>query len=324
MASGWTPFGLSESELSDGEAYHRALYHGGSTDNPTTWHSDSVKHLNNLVLPHIEDGAVIVDYGSGTGGSAIELLKVLDERGISVKLILIDPLVSWFYKAREILGERDNIHFELSIAEDENGGMIFRTMKEILGDEKADVIISASTLHLVPEKALPDLGAQFASSLTPNGIFVWNSGDIESNLCPDNSALLHDPYRMVREHLRDDTLRKSRMEEMGGDYSSRFERRVDRIFPIPYSIDVILDAFDSAGLECQLSSHVVEFSAEDAERFILVPRLAAIAAPLHEGDERDSAVKDAIRAVLSKMRVQGTASEVAYRSHWVYGFHKLA
>ena len=116
----------------------------------------------------------------------------------------------------------------------------------------------------------------------------------------------------------------TRMEEMNVDDASSFERRVDRIFPIPYFIDIILDAFDSAGMNSQLTSHVVEFTSEDAERFILVPRLAAIAAPLHEGDERDSAIKDAIRAVLTKMSSEGTANEVAYRSHWVYGFHKLA
>ena len=324
MASGWTPSNLSELELADGEAYHRALYHDGLVEHPTSWHGDSVAHLIDLAVPHIHDGALVVDYGTGTGGSAIELLKVLDARGISINLILIDPLVSWFYKAREILGERHNIHFELSITEDENGNMRFKTMQEMLGEQKVDVIISASTLHLVPEKALPDLGAQFASSLKPDGIFVWNSGDIESSLCPADAALLHDPYRMVRAHLRDDTLRMTRMEEMGGDEASSFERRVDRIFPIPYSIEIILDAFDSAGMNSQLSSHVVEFTSEDAERFILVPRLAAIAAPLHEGDERDSAVKDAIRAVLTKMRAEGTANEAAYRSHWVYGFHNLA
>ena len=72
-----------------------------------------------------------------------------------------------------------------------------------------------------------------------------------------------------------------------------------------------------------ISHHVVGFSNEDAERFIMVPRLAEIAAPLIEGDERDIAIRNAIAGVLTDMRAAGTASGSEYRSHWIYGFHTL-
>ena len=75
MASGWVPEGLSESEIADGEAYHRALYIDGDLGRPAGWHRDSVDRLIQLAIPHISEGSTIVDYGSGTGGSAIELLK---------------------------------------------------------------------------------------------------------------------------------------------------------------------------------------------------------------------------------------------------------
>ena len=103
MASGWTPQGLDESQIADGEAYHRALYLDGDISQPASWHRDSVNHLLNLAIPHINEGSLVVDYGAGTGGSAIELLKALDEQGITIELVLIDPLESWFGKAREIL-----------------------------------------------------------------------------------------------------------------------------------------------------------------------------------------------------------------------------
>ena len=64
---------------------------------------------------------MVVDYGTGTGGSAIELLKKLDESGVTIDLVLIDPLVSWFAKAREILGDREGVQFELSISKDVAG-----------------------------------------------------------------------------------------------------------------------------------------------------------------------------------------------------------
>ena len=79
------------------------------------WHRDSVGPLIDLALPHITHGSIIVDYGTGTGASAIELLKKLDGQEMSVKMILVDPLVSWFSKAWDLLGDGDDVHFELSI-----------------------------------------------------------------------------------------------------------------------------------------------------------------------------------------------------------------
>ena len=323
MATGWSPQGVSQAEIDDGEAYHQALYIGGDISQPAGWHRDSVKHLIDLALPHIQDGDLIVDYGSGTGGSAIELLKALDEMGKSVELILIDPLESWFGKAREILGHRDDVHFELSIKKDETGRTVFRELGEMLQGRKANVIMSSSTLHLVPVRALEDLGRQIAESLTPRGIFVWDSGDVDSDLRPSSAACLHDPYRAVREYLRDDEARQQLLAQMAKEDAERAERRVDRIFPVPFSIDVLMNAISSAGLMSSISHHVVGFSNEDAERFILVPRLAEIAAPLIEGDERDAAIRVAIANVLADMRAAGTASESEYRSHWIYGFHTL-
>jgi hypothetical protein len=87
---------------------------------------------------------------------------------------------------------------------------------------------------------------------------------------------------------------------------------------------VLTEAFAKAGLTSQISDHVVGFDNQDAERFILVPRLAEIAAPLIEGVERNVAIKDAISTVLSTMRAAGTASELEYRSHWVYGLHTIS
>ena len=321
MASGWEPDGLSESEIADGEAYHRALYHNGDLDRPAGWHIDSVSKLISLAVPHIEEGSIVVDYGSGTGGSAIELLKILDERGVRVELILIDPLQSWFGKAREILEHRDDVHLELSLERGEDGKTRFRQLDEILSGRKADVIISSSTLHLIPEKKIRSLTGEFHQSLSEGGVFVWDSGDIECDFRPGNSARLHDPYRAVREILRGDEGRVEILEKMGDGVAETEERRLDKIFPIPYSLDVIIEALIEAGFEGEVTDEVIDFSREDAERFILVPRLAEIAAPLLEGNTRESAIKEALNIAFSEMEDGGLADEEYYRSHWVYGCH---
>jgi len=323
VATGWEPEKLSDADVVDGEAYHRALYHNGNTNEPVNWHKNSVGKLIETAMPHIVDGSLVVDYGSGTGGSAIELLKSLDERGMKIELVLIDPLVSWFSKARELLGGRDDVHFELSIENDSSGRTSFRRLEDILGGRKADVIISSSTLHLIPAKTIGNLVGQFAGSLTEGGTFIWDSGDLESDFRPDNSALLHDPYRAVRELLRDDERRSARLSEMTEDEIDGHERRLDRIFPPPFSIEVVLEALEGAGFSSDISEEVVDFSNEDAERFVLVPRLAEIAAPLQQGEERDNAIKRALNTALKSIADEGKGSDEAYRSHWVYGCHKL-
>ena len=76
-----------------------------------------------------------------------------------------------------------------------------------------------------------------------------------------------------------------------------------------------------AGFSTELSDRVVEFSSVDAERFVLVPRLAEIAAPLLAGKERDNAIREALRISLARIAKQGKGNDDFYRSHWIYGLH---
>ena len=324
MASGWLPKRISEEEIADGEAYHRALYHSGDINQPARWHQESVEPLINEALGNISEGSLVVDYGTGTGGSAIELLKKLDERGITIDLVLVDPLISWFAKAREILGSRERVHFELSIKSEEYGQISFRRLEEILGGRKADVIISSSTLHLVPAKAMDDLAIQFANSLAGDGVLIWDSGDLESDFRPESAALLHDPYRSVRELLRDNNQRIERLSSLSNEEANKSEKRLDRIFPLPFPVEVIIDSMKEAGFTTQISEKVVEFENGDAERFVLVPRLAEIAAPLMKGEERDNEIRKALKIALARIVDDGKGTASSYRSHWIYGTHRLS
>ena len=324
VASGWSPSKISEEEIADGDAYHRALYHSGDINQPTNWHKESIEPLIEEAMENISEGSLVVDYGTGTGGSAIELLKKLDEIGVTIDLVLIDPLVSWFAKAREILGDREGVQFELSISEDEAGQIIFRRLEEMLRGRKADVIISSSTLHLVPAKAMNDLADQFANSLSDDGVLIWDSGDLESDFRPTNSSLLHDPYRAVREILRDNSQRVEILSRLSNEESNKSEKRLDRIFPLPFPVEIIIDSMRDAGFTTQISEKVVEFENYDAERFVLVPRLAEIAAPLIKGKQRDDEIKKALKVALSRIADNGRGTDSSYRSHWIYGTHRLS
>jgi hypothetical protein len=89
------------------------------------------------------------------------------------------------------------------------------------------------------------------------------------------------------------------------------------------SIDVVLGALSEAGFSSDIQDKVVAFSREDAENFVLVPRLAEIASPLHLGEERDDAIRGALDSALRSIADEGRGDEEEYRSHWVFGRHWL-
>ena len=88
-------------------------------------------------------------------------------------------------------------------------------------------------------------------------------------------------------------------------------------------MDVILDALSEVGFSSEIHDEVVGFSNNDAERFALVPRLSEIAAPLLPGEERDEAIRAALKIALAEIAELGRGSHSEYRSHWVYGVHRL-
>ena len=61
MATGWEPGNIGENEISDGEAYHRALYIDGDIERPVDWHRDSAEMLVQLAIPQIKNGSLVVD-----------------------------------------------------------------------------------------------------------------------------------------------------------------------------------------------------------------------------------------------------------------------
>ena len=117
----WKPVNLPPEKLLDGQIYHKSLYFDDHDLNPRKWHRDATEPLIDLAINEIKNGDIIVDYGSGTGGSAIELVKRLDSLGIDFKLILVDPLESWFSNAYNLLNDRPNIFFCKSYGKNSKG-----------------------------------------------------------------------------------------------------------------------------------------------------------------------------------------------------------
>ena len=56
MSSGWTPGKLSDEEIADGEAYHRAQYQSGGINQPANCHKESIDPLIEEAIDNISRG----------------------------------------------------------------------------------------------------------------------------------------------------------------------------------------------------------------------------------------------------------------------------
>src|SRR4030042_3850583 len=97
-ATGWLP---SQPISKGASAYHDAVVN-------TSWHIDNIRGLIDLVRKFIKDGDEVIDFGAGTGASAIYLLKELKSK---YNLWLVDNSPSWLGKAWEILHHKRKVSF---------------------------------------------------------------------------------------------------------------------------------------------------------------------------------------------------------------------
>ncbi|MDC0056366.1 class I SAM-dependent methyltransferase [Deltaproteobacteria bacterium] len=324
MLQNWTPEGLSESDLADGDLYHRSLYAEGNLEQPLSWHRDSIAKLVQAAADRISDGDIVVDYGTGTGGSAIELLKVLDSQGIQITLVLVDPLPSWFSKAWELLHQRSDVEFRLSFDYDSKlGRKRFFTVTELLDGRQANLILSSSTVHLIPSKTIPSLIEELYAGLVPGGWFIWDSGDIDTPTRPVSSCLLHDPYRGVQVKAIASAEHQAALSSLDDELQAqRILQKTGRIFPTPPKMNIITDAIDAVGFQSEYTTLEVSMADVDALRFILVPRLAAVAAGIEDESVRTVLIERCLAETLEELRASGQADENGYRSHWIYGAHQ--
>ena len=112
----------------------------------------------------------LLDYGTGTGLAAIELLKACKVRGLeerlerleasSIEIHLADLPSSWFAQGHELL--RDCAWTRFHSLRDADGR--FRPLLEMTEGEQMDVIVSSMVFHLIPPRALPALAAELASA----------------------------------------------------------------------------------------------------------------------------------------------------------------
>lgn len=204
-----------ETDREDGRALHGLLFTGGDLRHPRQWCAAPTGFVVAGALEVIEarlagarEGDVIriLDYGTGSGLAAIELLKAcreldierrLEQLGATLEVHLADLPSSWFAQGFALLRDCTWTRFHSLRAADRS----FLPLLEVTEGQRMDAVMANMVFHLIPPEALERVAEELASVINPGGRLLWNSPD----LGPPGpyAALFHDPNRMLRKRWRE-------------------------------------------------------------------------------------------------------------------------
>jgi ubiquinone/menaquinone biosynthesis C-methylase UbiE len=296
-------------------AYHDAVAN-------TSWHKKNINELIKIIRRNIKDTDTVIDFGAGTGSSTIYFLNKFPK---NTKLILVDNSPSWLGKAYEILHKNNNVTFALLEKKDNR----IMTLDEITGINTIDHVISANTVHLIPN--ISDTFNGIYKTLKTGGTFTFQSGNIIKMSRKRDILMIDDSLNL----LHDIALEMIRTDKKFAKYKTNLNIRIEQekpqrkfVFPTPRPIDFYLEALRSAGFKNEISSHAkIKVAYKDWMNFLRVRRLQAGILPeiggkdatLQEEKDRDLLITKAARSLFKKLKMENKlANTTSFVAEWIY------
>lgn len=296
-------------------AYHNAVVN-------TSWHRQNINGLIKITREKIKDDNVVIDFGAGTGASAIYLLKYLKA---NCKLLLVDNSASWLAKAYEILHLNKNVAFFLL----EKKKDTYMRLEEVVRKNTVDHVISANTVHLIPN--IQEAFKGIYAALKNHGTFTFQSGNI-IQISRENGILMIDDS--INE-IHDIALKIIRTDSAFNTYKKGIDRRIKQqshqrkfVFPSPRSIEYYLGMLESVGFRNNIVTYKrIKVNYKDWLGFLKVRRLQAGILPEvggkdaseQEEQDRDTLITKASLQLFKKLKTQNPfANATSFTAEWIY------
>ncbi len=308
----WKP----DRKISKGaEAYHDAV-------SRAKYYITILDELMKMASPKIGPNEIVVDFGAGTGVSALRLLEFLK---VDAKLWLVDNSAAWLGKAYDVLGKKSNIKFFL-LEKTPHG---YATLSQTVGKHSVNHVISANTFHLVPD--IDETFRGISEALKDNGTFSFQSGNITRSDRPEGALMVDNSVRRVHELALEIVRNDPKFAEYKKDLDIRIkanEAQRKFVFPEPRDIQFYLDALKKSNFEYQEPSFkLFKVKYSDWFNFLKVRRLQAGILPEigghdpspKEESDRDALITMAINKLFKELQEknpladkEGFTIEVAY------------
>lgn len=257
-------------------AYHDAVINA-------SWHIDNIKGLTKNVQHKIRNGDIVVDFGAGTGSSALLLLKDIKKK---FDLLLVDNSASWLGKAHEFLHTHPRVTF-VHLAKN---SARYATLDETIGKEIADCVLSANTFHLVP--TLKETFGGIYQALKPDGTFTFQSGNIIRSGRKKGILMIDDTVNQIHDIALQIIKTCAMFKTYRKDLDRRTKEQISQrkfVFPPHRHIDEYIKNLKIVGFgNIKVSHKLIKVNYTDWLNFLRVRRLQAGIVPEIGGREPTS------------------------------------
>ncbi len=295
-------------------------YHDAVVNAP--YYIENVDELIKIVIPKIKEDDVVVDFGAGTGVSAIQMLKHIK---LKINLWLVDNSAAWLGKAYDILKNNSNVNYFLL----EKINDRYATLAETLGEEIVDHVVSANTFHLIPN--LVETFNGINSALKPEGIFTFQSGNIIRNDRKEGILMVDDTIKRVHDIALEIVRANNKFIKYRNELDKRIEIEEEQrrfIFPNPRPIEDYLKSLKAAGFKYEKPTYkLIKIAYSDWLDFLRVKRLQAGILPEIGGKEpsqeeehdRDELITRASNQLFKDLETQNPfADDKCFTTEWIY------